>query len=278
MKLRASFLLLLSLAAARAEESAPQGRDLVPSGLRPLVIREPKKSNEVTVVLEPTPAGEMIPAEEPPVPEPPLLIDTVEDPQPAEAEMETPPAPAPESDAGDTVSPEPEISVTPPPPASKEAGEKKGVIVQVEKLLTPSGPVDPADVKLLAPFLAKPASTTPKGWKLETVSSAPPFAREVEIAPGSKITLNIRPHVLVPEADGSTTFPVTEPGYDSALGYHQTATVGAILSESLHRMEDDSKRMGDAIDRLEQLLVSLPKPPEPEISVENAPVAKPVRK
>lgn len=276
MKLRVPFLFLLSLAAVRAEEAAPQGRDLVPSGLRPLVVREPKKSNEVTVVLDPPASGDMIPVEEPPIPEPPLLIDTVDNPQPAEADA--PPAPAPEAPAKDAVAPAPKISVTPPPPVPKDPAEKKGVIVQVEKLLTPSGPVDPADVKLLAPFLAKPASTTPKGWKLETVSSAPPFAREVEIAPGSKITLNIRPHVLVPEADGANTFPVTEPGYDSALGYHQTATVGAILSESLHRMEDDSKRMGDAIDRLEQLLVSLPKSPEPEISVENAPVAKPVRK
>ena len=85
------------------------------------------------------------------------------------------------------------------------------------------------------------------------------------------------PHVLVPDTDGSTTFPVDEPGYDSALGYQQTATIGAILTNSLQRMEEDSKQMGHAIDSLQQLLVSLPKPAEPEPSVENAPVAKPVR-
>ena len=100
--------------------------------------------------------------------------------------------------------------------------------------------------------------------------SAPPFTREVELATGSKITLTIRPHLLVPEADGANVFAIPEPGYDNPLGYQQTATVGAILSNSIRRLDEDSKQLGTAIDSLQQLLISLPKPePQPEAKPAN---------
>jgi len=132
-------------------------------------------------------------------------------------------------------------------------------------------------VKLSAPFPAKPLSQPPVGWRLDTSDSAPPFTREVEISPGSKITLTIRPHLLVPDADGAQVFTVSEPGYDNALGYQQTATVGAILSESIRQLDEESKQLGTAIDSLQQLLVSLPKPeplPEPKPETKPAPIRK----
>jgi hypothetical protein len=105
----------------------------------------------------------------------------------------------------------------------------------------------------------------PQGWRIEKSGDAPAFKREVEIAPGSKIELSVQPHVLVPEVDGATAFSVGEPGYDAGLGYQQNATVGAILSSSIGQLEDDSIRLGTAIDQLQQLLVSLPRPePAPE--------------
>lgn len=263
MSIRIPAFLLLALTAAPAEEPPAPPLDKVPTGLRPLIVREPRKSNEVTVVLDSPAAVNIVPPSSEPVAEdPPGLGESPDSPPPAET------APEP-SQSDDTL---------PPPPSVPANPKKQGVIVRVEKLLTPSGPVDPADVKLVTPFLAKLPSNTPKGWKLETVSTAPPFTREVEVATGSKITLNIRPHVLIPDTDGSATFPVTEPGYDSALGYRQTSTISAILTDSLQQMETDSKRMGDAIDLLQQLLVSLPKPAAPEIDVTDAPVAKPIRK
>lgn len=271
MKPRIPAILLLSLISATAQEPKP---DLVPSGLKPLVVREPRKSNEVTVVLDAPSFDEPMEESAPPPPEPPpALIDNLDSLPPA--------TPEPEAEKKEMKETAPEEAPPAPPaePQSPSAFPKKqGVIVSVEKLQSPTGPIDPADVKLLAPFLAKPKFKTPEGWKLETVSTAPPFNREVEIAPGSKVTLAIRPHVLIPDTDGATTFPVNEPGYDSALGYEQTATISALLSKSIHQMETDSKQMGDAIDSLQQLLVSLPKPPAPEPSVENAPVAKPVKK
>lgn len=224
-------------------------QDRVPSGLRPLTIKEPKKANEVTVVLDP-PSSSAAPKMEELQAASPSLIEN----------------------ASSLPAPEPEVE-TPPVPTEK----KPGVIVRVEKLQTATGPVDPSEVQLLSPFPAKPLSAIPRGWKLDSSGAAPPFTREVEITPGSKITLNIRPHVLVPDTDGATSFTIGEPGYESALGYQQTDTVGAILSNSSRQLEDSSKQMGDAIERLQQLLVSLPKTPEPESSAK-PPVAKPVLK
>lgn len=143
---------------------------------------------------------------------------------------------------------------------------ENGLAVRVERLQTGKGTIDPSKVKLLAPFPAKPLASAPAGWHLDSSETAPPFTREVEISPGSKITLTIRPHLLVPDADGAQVFSIPEPGYDNSLGYQQTATVGAILSNSIRQLDEDSKHLGEAIDRLQQLLVSLPKPEvQPEV-------------
>ena len=125
----------------------------------------------------------------------------------------------------------------------------------------------------LAPFPAKPLAPPPAGWHLEASRDAPPFTREVELSPGKKVTLTIRPHLLVPDADGVNAFAVSEPGFDSTLGYTQDATVGAILSQSIRQLDEDSKQLGAVIDNLQQLLVSLPKP-EPEPAAEPTPKKK----
>ena len=193
--------------------------------------RDQEKPNEVTVVLDP--AGQP--------PAAPVLVTGTPPEIPAALPDEAPSAEAPKPETG--------------------------LAVHVEKLQVGKGTIDPAQVKLLAPFPAKPLAETPAGWKLDASGSAPPFTREVELSPGSKITLTIRPHLMVPEADGANVFTISEPGYDSALGYQQTATVGAILANSIVELDDSSRAMGTAIDQLQQLLISLPKPepqPQPE--------------
>ncbi|MEO8613665.1 MAG: hypothetical protein ABI600_00870 [Luteolibacter sp.] len=144
---------------------------------------------------------------------------------------------------------------------------KQGLEVRVEKLQTIKGQVDPKQIKLVAPFPAKPLSQPPAGWHLVASESAPPFTRKVDLAPGSEITLTVRPHLLVPDADGANVFTISEPGYETSLGYEQTATVGAVLSNSIRQLEDDSKQLGNAIDSLQQLLISLPKPAPPALEV-----------
>lgn len=212
-----------------------------------------EKSNEVTVVLDaegdsvaPAPAtGEAKPETTPGETKPPVLVTG----KPPET-TEQAPAPA-------------QLVVTP----EETPKPQDGLSVSVEKLQTGTGSIDPTQVKLLAPFPAKPLAAAPAGWHLDASDSAPPFTREVEISPGTKVTLTIRPHLLVPDADGANVFAIPEPGYDTTLGYQQAATVGAILSNSIRQFDEDSKRLGSAIENLQQLLVSLPKPveePQPE--------------
>ena len=157
-----------------------------------------------------------------------------------------------------------------------------GLAVRVEKLQTGTGEMDPSQVKLLFAFPAKPLAPTPAGWCLKSSSSAPPFTREIELSPGNKITLTIRPDILVPDADGAAVFSVPEPGFDAALGYRQCATIGIILSRSVHQLDHDSIKLGAAIDKLQQILVSLPKPeptaipaPEPPPDPQTDPKTKP---
>jgi hypothetical protein len=139
--------------------------------------------------------------------------------------------------------------------------------VRVEKLHAGNDRVDPSEVKLLAPYPAKPLSQAPAGWQLDASNDAPEFTREVELSPGAKITLTIRPHVLIPDADGANVFTISEPGFEPALGYQQTSTVGSILANSVRQLDEDAKQLSSAIDNLQQLLVSLPNPesaPPPE--------------
>jgi hypothetical protein len=149
-----------------------------------------------------------------------------------------------------------------------------GLAVRVEKLQSGDQAIDPAQVRMLAPFPAKLLAQTPAGWRIETAESAPHFTREVELAPGKHISLTVRPHVLVPDADGSTVFSIPEPGYSAPLGYRQNATVGAILATSIRQLDKDAGELGDAIDQLQQLLVSLPKTEEAPTAPETQPVNK----
>ncbi len=231
------------------------------------------KPNEITVDLtspekKATEDSTEKPATPPPAGESPVLV-TGKPPEGTELvkEGETAPAESPPAEP------------SPEEPAAEEPAPKPraGLAVRVEKLQTGTGSINPAQVKLLAPFPAKPLSQAPAGWRLESSENAPPFTREVELAPGKKITLTVRPHLLVPDADGAEVFSVQEPGYDPSLGYRQDATVGAILSQSIRQIDEDSKQLGAAIDNLQQLLVSLPKP-EPQPAPAPEPAKAPARK
>ncbi len=152
------------------------------------------------------------------------------------------------------------------PPAEPEA---KGLRVRVEPLQAGKGKFTPESVRLLRPFPAKPLHEAPEGWLLEVSKSMPPLQRKVEIAPGKVIPLTIRPHVLVPDADKERILSVAEPGFEASLGYEQSDTVSAVLSDSIQQLDEDQRRIGDAIDQLQQLIISLPKP-TPEAKPDSA--------
>jgi len=230
--------------------------DPVLDSIREFNDRQPNKPNEVTVVLEPSPDAAPQKKETPSTE--PILV-TGKPPQHVELAPPAQPS-APQ---------EPEMKLVEPP-----IPEEEGLSVDVEKLQTGKGVIQTGTIKLLAPFPAKPLSATPTGWKLDAQANVPPLKKEVELSPGKKITLTIRPHVLVPEVDGATSFSVGESGYNPALGYQQTATVGAVLSQSIRQLEDDSRLLGNAIDNLQQLLVSLPSPDIPPAAPSPTPSPK----
>ena len=234
----------------------------------------------ITILGSPFAAAQNV--TEDPAPDP--VLDAIQDFSKRDQENPPTPPPAPVKTETETAAPatpvlvtgkppENDPAVTTPAPVQQDAvattpdeeapKPENGLTVRVEKLHTGQGAVDPSKVKLLAPFPAKPLAPAPHGWHLDASDSAPPFTREVELSPGSKITLSIRPHVLIPDADGANVFTISEPGYDTSLGYQQTSTVGAILSNSIRQLDEDSKQLGTAIENLQQLLVSLPKP-EPQ--------------
>lgn len=152
--------------------------------------------------------------------------------------------------------------------------EPEGVTVNVEPGKDGAVKVDAAAVKLLAPFAAKPLFQAPAGWRLEHPDDVPAFVEKVPLANGTTISLSIRPHVLVPDANGEDVLSVNEPGYDPALRYAQTGTMSAVLSASVERMEEDSLKMSEALERLGQLLGSLPAAPEAPPAKESSPVKK----
>lgn len=136
--------------------------------------------------------------------------------------------------------------------------EPEGVSVRVEPGTANVPTVAGSDVRLLAPFPAKPLFPPPAGWRLEHPESVPAFVREVALENGSRISLAIRPHLLVPDSDGDRVLAVTEPGFDASRQYAQTGTVGAVLADSIEGLDGNSKRLGEVLGQLEQLLGSLP--------------------
>lgn len=161
-----------------------------------------------------------------------------------------------------------------PPEEEPSPPEPEGVSIQVEPGRDSATKVDAASVKLLAPFPAKPLFQAPAGWRLEHPEDVPAFVEKVLLDNGTTISLSIRPHVLVPDADGEKVVGVHEPGYDPALRYAQTGTMSAVLEASVERMEEDSRKMSEALERLGQLLGSLPAAPEAPPAKAPSPVKK----
>jgi len=256
-------MLLAASAAANAQDLAPK------SGTKSGIIKS--KPSEVTVVLD----DEGIP-----------LVPPDEDQPKGDSASKGTPIPKAETAKPDPVlddiSKQP-VLVTGKPPehaelvadAPPDPGDpEKGLSIHVEKIQGGNGPIDPQKVKLSFPFPATPLAAPPPGWRFDATPNSPPFYKEAELGPGSKITLKIHPHILVPIADGTDTFSVNEPGFDPALGLRQTGAVGTILATSVAQLDDDSVRMGEAIDRLQQLLASLP---APEVPAAAPPAAVPVK-
>lgn len=143
---------------------------------------------------------------------------------------------------------------------SDSTSKKPGLEIRVESIRKGTGKLDPNKINLRASFPAKPLSNPPEGWIMEKTKDAPAMQREVEIQPGTVVSLDIKPHVLIPNADGVDVFAVAEPGFIAPDGYRQQQTVSAILAKSVVQLDEDAKQLGSALDELNRILSSLPQP------------------
>ena len=154
-----------------------------------------------------------------------------------------------------------------PNPPIADANEP-GLEIRVESIRRGTGILEPDKISLRASFPAKPLASPPSGWKMEKAEDAPAIKRDVELQPGTVISLDIKPHVLLPDADGADTFAINEPGFDALEKYHQSQTVSAILAKSVVQLDEDAKQLGNALSDLQQILASLPSPEPKAIPVE----------
>jgi len=136
----------------------------------------------------------------------------------------------------------------------------EGIEIQVEKVRGASRAGSSTDkVKVTSPWPAKPLDSPPLGWKfIPAPDGISPYRTTVKLGDAQSVTLSITPYVLVPVSDGRNVIRIAEPGYQPEQGYLQQDTIGSILKESTQELEHHEQRTAAAIQRLQQLLSSLP--------------------
>lgn len=142
-----------------------------------------------------------------------------------------------------------------------EQNKDGGIQIQVEKTAGKSGAKGKKGaVKVYSPWPAKPISNPPAGWKFAPApEGTEPFRTQVKLDSGNTVDLSITPYVLVPISDGKTSIKIFEPGYDPIQKFSQQSTLGVMLLNSTTEIENHEKDAADAIQRLQQLLSSLPR-------------------
>lgn len=221
----AAFTLMFTGVAIAQYEGEIEIPDNVLDAIREFNEREAGAPNEVIVVLDPPASGDA------PASDGEEIDDVVASILADESVKIAPGEPAPQG---------PEVRVQ---PLRELAGAK----------------IKAADVKVSAPFAAKPLGLAADGWKLVSSAEVTPFTKNVEVSPGTWLTLSIRPHVLAPEADGQSVFQILEPGFNPALGYKQDATISSSIASTIQQLEHDSQVLEQVISDLDQILISLPR-------------------
>ncbi|MFK7849938.1 MAG: hypothetical protein AB8D78_03070 [Akkermansiaceae bacterium] len=205
-----------------------------------------KNGNEVTVVLDPPALLESTDiAEE-------NIFDPISEPE--TNQESNPENKIPE----ETPSPNVEITELPKPEDIEQINESHPK-VRVQSIRKGTGKIEPENIKVRSTFPVKPLSQIPSGWTIVPNNSAPVFTQEVEIRPGTFISLDITPHVMIPQVDGLNSFAILEPGYESEKGYRQENTVSAVLEQSISQLDQDAIRIGNVLSDMNRLLTSLPK-------------------
>jgi hypothetical protein len=149
-------------------------------------------------------------------------------------------------------------TAAPPRPVPAPSPVPNDVEVMVEATSSPHHRTAPSEMRILAPFAPKLPAALPAGWRLVRDPGAPDFRKEVSLPSGGSITLRIKPLVLVPDADGITSFAIQEPGSAPGPGGKQPEPIASILARSNAGLQRDAAELSATLDSLRRLLVSLP--------------------
>lgn len=207
------------------------------------------------------PAPDTTPAAEPTDPKPSTTSEPAAEPATTPADPSTPPADGAPEPSSQPAAPAPAADPTMPTiilgPA-ENPHPTPGISVRVEPSTAAATAPKVTTVKLLAPFPPKSLMTVPAGWVLKKSSDTKPFTQTVDLGNGNLATLSISPFVLTPDDSQPNAFSIREPGHLATLHYRQTETIGAILDQSTRQLEETDASLTEAINRLNQLLLSFP--------------------
>lgn len=155
-----------------------------------------------------------------------------------------------------------ELTPLTPTPPEVEKPVNEGIQIQVEKSNGKAGGgAGNGEVKITSPWPAKPLDVPPLGWKyIPAPAGIEPYRTTVKLGDSDSVNLAITPYVLVPASDGRNVIRISEPGYQPSQNNLQQSTIGSILQQSTEEIERNERQTGAAIQRLQQLLSSLPKP------------------
>ena len=197
-----------------------------------------------------------------------LQAQTLTDPEPSAEDpismLELPPATVVDEDGKSSPTVEIEADdtseISPDDSQATEPEENTGIQIQIEKTAQKSGARhEKGKVKVYSPWPAKPISSPPIGWKFAPApKGTEPFRTQVTLSSGNTVDLSITPYVIVPLSDGKTSIKISEPGYNAAQ-QSQEDTMGVMLYNSITEIENHEKHAADTIQRLQQLLSSLPR-------------------
>ena len=125
--------------------------------------------------------------------------------------------------------------------------------VRIDEVITS----DHRELTLHTPWKPKPMQDAPRGWRYVMGNKEQAYPATILLSNKKKIKVDIIPYVLAPEESDQTAL-VVEPGYLPELGYAQTKSVSATISSSNKELEFAEQQLETSIQKLKQLMVSLP--------------------
>jgi hypothetical protein len=137
--------------------------------------------------------------------------------------------------------------------AAADAEKKTDTIKSVDSpTITARAPTGES-VVVIEQTSPKVVGIVPAGWKVVPLEAMKIDSDPIEVHAGLSSVISLSPYKLVPDPK-LAPFAFKEPGFDAALGVHQTSTVGAILSNYIREEQKLDEKLGSVIDQIRTVL------------------------